>query len=655
MDPSRRVHVSFDLKYIECDLADERVENRPVIKMFLSSHFNFRDIKDIALDEHDLSKDYPGTLTGTLDRKHKELSPMAAIGIDSFAVHYNDLGHRCYVNVGTNHIFLGNVIEEIKTKGYYDHAHDLVMRTVAISGDEPIVKGRVEIRIKSVEMGPGVKLMRNGTSPLQAPLQQIEATLSGYIEKCMQLETRLPDTLDRTENIRAPMDISQVGIESTGSAFLPIAAFGIIEAPQANADFFRNSFNTILEREGRKKSDFIHYDTKEKCRAGGLILTYPIQSLDYISDGVIRGNRRMKESVKSILIGTEEFSSLLTTLAGDCEDGARSLAEIHKALIGTQFDPRTDKELCEIQKLMKQYVPMQTLAVVHGAKVDAITEARGAHMYLVMMPIHQLIAGCERTTEGRQFLQRMRPIEPVPLPVGGSLAGGEEDLVVPLALEGTGHADPLGRHDPLLDQRRYVMQNMKSAQLFKIEIPREEQAESTFYLADEMGVCGHFMEEQGINTGVFTFGIANPRGPYLKPGEAEMTRGAYFIDRHLNKDNLAIMPHPIMPEPVMNIIRESVSLRPPPRNLYFYPDQPKSPETHRDLDNFVKAVRALKRTGNKAAGSIDLWARPHHLNADVTHRMAREVAQMDRIFDADYKVEHITNVICAYRISLYVK
>ncbi len=390
------------------------------------------------------------------------------------------------------------------------------------------------------------------------------------------------------------------------------------------------------------------------------IICYAVQSFDYIGDSVEMNNRREEKAYRIGAAmsgrrhaGTEEFSDIWNSLAGDCEDGARGIMSTLKAFRTVELDAGRDKHLIEMQKIAREdYVPLMSLAVVHGQKIGD-QEGFGAHMYLPLMPKHQFVTGLSKTAEGRQFLHRIRPsLTEETL----SYTANERPLLV---CEGTGRIDPIGYTvDTVYNQRKIVATMMPSMAGSKKEIPRIEHDGSPFYYATLLGISEEYIEDVGV--GGFILGTVNPNYNPMDPANVhEMVRGHLFTDMITNADNLAIIPQPIIPEQTMAVIREAISLRPPPRAHILDHSKPKAgPEKNADLDRFVSTVKQLNRRapiGTRAAGPIDAINRPHMFDAHLVARMINDAQRVENVFDADYEVEHITNSIYNYRIMLYIK
>jgi hypothetical protein len=677
----REVAYYYTLRYVECDLAPKNVETKPVAQIFLSNQFQRSKetggMHNIHLDEDNLKREYKGVLKGVLDPKYEDGVPaMAGIGIHSYAVHRNDFGHACYVNVGTAHVFAGAIEAAMQKQGYYDHTHDLVMHTTVVTGNAPVKKGVVELTIDKVEYGAGLSSAQNGGGRvgkiqdclLSAPIDLIEAQLNTYIQTCMAVETSMQDILPGTERVRAPMDISEVGAEFTGNAFLPVVAFSMMETPVANADFFINAFEVVMDRRRLKPSDYVDFDEKEKCRTLAQIISNAVQSFDYIGDAVELSNRRDRNNLQRQHVGSEEFSSPWAQLTDDCEDSCNGIAAVGKALDKVNFDPNNPKHrpLLEMQKLYREhYISMMTLSIVHGAKIGD-QEGFGAHMYDLVMPKFYFEHGLSQCASGRQLLERMRPIADAPdtlenlIAIG--LATNETDvreLRPVLVCEGTGIVDPIGFTDPLYEQYKYVSMNLQSFSHFKKRIPREEYAPSPFYMANYFGISSDLIDKYGINVGGFVFGTRELSSESSHTGDEDSSsikRGALFTDTITCNPNLAIIPHPPVPPTIMQLIREALAFNEPARPLVIDRTKPLAgPEKHPLWDELVNAVAGMKRKqGVKARGSVDHIIRPHQFDRNTIRSMIHEIAQHDRVWAVEYKKEQMLTNVYNWRVMLYV-
>lgn len=657
-DPARRIDVHFSIKYVECDLADKRFECKPQLQVYLSSHFvrepESGGVVDIKLIEDDRQHSFVGSLVGSLKREHEGISDTACIGLSTYALHRNDSGVPCYVNVGTSHVRIADVLREIKERGFYDHNHDLIMRTVVMSGLEPIKKGVVEVRIEKVELGHAL---------LNKPLVQsalsvgsdtaISSSLTSYIEATMNFESAIKDTFPNTERVRAPMDISEVGIELTPGTFLPVAAYAMTEPPRSNAEYWQNALERVMERRGLKPAEYHDLTLHDKAGLMGDMICFNVQSYDYIGDAVERGNR-LNKKIAEARVGIEEFAVVgpSITYAGDCEDVAGTICARLEAFQAVAIDASKYPRVAEMQAIARRYVSGTSLSVVAGQKIGDELQF-GAHMFCSLIPENTITTMLSRSAEGRKILARMQAPTVVPsvFPVGTNAAAQDEDLPT-LIGEGTGHLASLYYVDEMLPHRRTVGTQMPAFEPLKKWIPREKPGDtSTFYYGPLELYTSHFIRNHGINIGSFVFGQVND--------DSSLSRGILFTDLVTNSPRIAIIPHPVIPAPVMSIIREAISLRPPPRPLILDRTKPML-GTERDplLDRFVADVKGLKRTPPikvPRGGSVDLFIRPHQYDDVKIHEMFNDVRRVDNVYDASYELELGTNQFYNYRLRLFVK
>jgi len=678
----RTLAFQWSVRYSECDLAPQEVEYAPVLQMYLSNHFDERETRTgglvtIKLNEDDANATQSGHLRSTLNPSFGTVIPAgAALALCSYAIHRNDFGVACYTEVGTARIPLGELMTELKTSGRFQHQLPLVLHSGLVAGMQPIQKGVVELTITNAALGSQIRWMTDIAHSQMMVLGSDESntTIAQYIRQTLAMESAIPDTLPKTERIRAPMDLGEVSILSTIQTFLPAAAFSLTEVPRSNAGYWRNAFARIMARRNMTVGTFYDLDQKERCRTLGLMINYAVQTFDYIGDAIEMGDRR-RGMMTWRHLGTDSWSNGWQCFCGDCEDLTKALNSCDNAFLGVSFDATIDRPLIDMQKEARTYMPLMSLFVVHGAKIGD-QEGWGAHMVLMMMPKHQWENALSKTNMGRQLLARMG----IQVPEWSDAEWARLNHEHPFFFcEGTGHIDPIGAEPgPAFaadyDRRKYIGTNMHSAGAFKKEIPCLEGHESTFYYAGLFSLSDRLMKTHGINVGGFVLGQVadNPAG---------MTRGILWTDLLQGNRNVAITPQPPIPAQVMGLIRDAVSLEPPARPIVLQDELarepiPAPPSTHPELDRYVAAVKNMSREGPPRRGerhSVDLFARPHHLDENVINRMIGETQQphhldenvinrmigetqqLDRIYDAAYEREDIVDGVYSWRIQLFVK
>jgi hypothetical protein len=667
-DEARRIDVHFSVRYAECDLAEKNIESNPQLQMYLSSHFvrepESGGVVDIKLIEDDRAHCFVGSLVGSLKREYEGISSSACIGISSYALHKNDSDVQCFVNVGTNHIVIADVLREIREKGSYDHEHDLIMSTVVMSGLEPLKKGVVQVRIEKVELGPSLRHKHFIQSPLcvgrrmiGTEVEAVSNRIMSYIEETMRFETGFKDTFPHTERVRAPMDISQIGIELTPGTFLPVAAYAMGEAPHSNDAYWQNALERVMARRGLKQSDYHDLTQYDKAGLVGDMVCFGVQTYDYIGDAVETGNR-MNKRINQQHIGTEEFHTRpCIPRAGDCEDVAGAIGNNMQSLQAAVVDASKYPRVAELQAIARRYVAGTSLTVVAGQKIG--DEAQfGAHMYAPAFSEQRIIEMLGRCAEGRKFLSQMHAPTNVPrVFAGGAVHGAstEAEDLPSLVCEGTGHLASLYFEDDLLHQRRTVGTQMPAFKHAKKWISREKPGEqSTFYFGPLAFFTPHFINTYGLKCGSFLFGQLDEHDPSKPP-----TRGVRFVDLVTNSPRVALIPHPSMSDEVMDIVKEAITLRPPPRALVLDHSKPMSGAI-RDplLDRYVTEVKALKRTPPATlprGESVDMFVMPHQYDADSVQQWVSDSRKVDEVYDASYELEHVTNLFSNYRLRLFLK
>lgn len=673
---AHRVSVAFELEYVSCDLADERVESLPYLRTYFDAHFVRSEadggIINTHLDEHDLGKVYEGTLTAHVNARSAGLPETACIGFAAYAMRRNEYGMACYTEAGTSHVRLGDIIAGLRQHPGkpYEVERPLLMETARITGAPPLEKGRIRFRARTLQVGPAVTVIKASLCPLGAPMDVINAALSDFIEQRVNFEASLADTWPGIKNVRAPMDISSAGVELTQGCFVPIEGFALAEPDVCNVGYFQNALERSLKRRGLDVADMGALDVAHRAELAAELFTFAAESFDYISDSIDFSSRQRGAYDASLRAPAEIFSNMGVSLSGDCEDGAKFIQTQRKAFMQLALDPKTHPELHELQQLSSQYVYFLTLATVHGAKAEDNTEHIGAHMFGLLLPKRQVKEALSLTPLGVQVSER--------LPLGNGAASSEGELQGYLALptlfcEGTGRIRPLGTgpsvtvksvvrsaiaagvvdadhplsYDPLIAERRYVAMMMKSKGGLKTEIPHDFGAASPFYLGNLLGVTGDFMD-LGFNVGAFIFGQHDAKS-------GTITRGAQFVDIINQTDRVALLPCAPIPLPIMAITREAAALRPPTRTFTYDPaKEVAGAAVHPEWERLKTAVANLGRKGTSPFGSVDLFVRPHQFNHASVDRMIADLVQMPLVYRVEVEREPITNDVCTYRVQLFV-
>lgn len=662
------VRLHYQLEYIECDLADERVENKPVLRVYYDTHFIRSEagggINTIELDEHDLTHIYKGTLVAETNALMSNKIPATScIGFAQYAQRRNEYDMSCYTNAGTAHVSVGDIFDAmvVKKKPMYVKERPLLLETTRLTGD-PVKKGVIRFRVTKLEMGPRVGMIRRELCPLGAPVEQIDNMLEAFIQRRVKYEGAMVDTWPGIKNVRAPMDISSAGIELTHKCFVPVEGFAIEEPFECNLGYFENAYRQVMARKNlNPDTDFNAMDRIHKAEVMAQICTYAAQSFDYISDTVDRSNRNIGTYQPSLRVGFEDFNNMGTTLSGDCEDGAKLTQLIFGAL--KNLDVKNGSApLKELHEISQHYTYFLTLATVHGAKAEDQTEHIGAHMYGMLLPPHQIKEALATNDLGLQLLNKL-PIAPQK----------GNDCLPTLFCEGTGRIRPLGpgptmsvhecvrsaayvgqladshpmSYDPLIMERRLIGVRMQSKGGLKTEIPHDYGAPSNFYLGNLLFVTDEWVK-LGYNVGAFICGNVDK-------SQRVITRGAKFVDIINQLDTFAMIPCEPIPQPIMDITREAVALRAPSRPFLYDPKkQVAGPEKNKELERLKSSINNLRRQGESPYGSVDVFMRDHQFNAASISRMIQDLKQIGPLYKVDYQMQPITNAVHTYRVMLFL-
>lgn len=657
---AKRIEIDYELQYVDCNLADERVECKPELRTYYDTHFVRTEaaggIVTTALDEHDTSKIYAGTLVA--ESLLQKIPATSCIGFAQYAMRRNEFGKACYTNAGTTHVRVDDIIKETRDGRIFERQRPLLMETTRLTG-EPVKKGEIVFRVKSVRTGKSISFSTADECIMNAPADQLSTLLESFLQERIQFEGSFKDTWPGIRNVRAPMAIESAGIQLTKNCFVPIEGFTMDEPLVTNVGYFQNAYERVLTRRNlNPKQDFKHMDLAHKAEIMAELCVFASQSFDYISDTVDRSSRKDGQYDIRLKTGFEDMHNMGVTLSGDCEDSAKLAKVFFEGFLRQKIDAKANPELAELQAIGKNYTFFLTLATVHGAKAEDNTEHIGAHMYGLLLPNIQVKEALARTTIGASLAERL------PFDHDGN------DYPT-LFCEGTGRIRPLGTgdyikgpkvrdmikhhlaysahpmsHDPLFMERRY-MSSMKCKGGLKTEIPHDAGTESSFYLGNIMIVTNKWID-LGYNVGAFLCGN-------LHGETGEITRGTPFVDIIRQQDNFAMLPLQEIPHNVMQVTREAVSLRAPCRPFLFDKDKPKDGlVVHPEWERLKTSIASKGRKGTAPFGSVDIFVRPHQFNRESVNEFIAETNRLKHIFKFDYQLEHITNSVPEYRLMFFI-
>jgi hypothetical protein len=588
--------------------------------VYLTSHFDTEPVV-IRVKEGEVPKTVE--LRGTLPFKARGKIPAtAAICFAATAFHRNATGVPCMVEVGTSHVMLS----ELERPGFTKDIH-LTMHTVQDKWE----KARLRVALKTKTIDAGLTL-----APMQINASTAGANLQQLLQTTYNMEMKMGNTIPGTSNIRCFLDISESGIQLTGT-YIPALAFVQGNTPPSNELFWKNALNTVLAREGHDTTWFLNCgDKNEQARIAFLFVDYPVTILPYLGDQIDRRSRHKQNSEKSVLkVGFEQFSHIFALLAGDCEDLARGgnvCARAFQKFMRENPQART-KALTRINEILDQYVITMSLCVVHGAKADdKSTMPKGAHMANFGLPVAYFKKSLERSAEGKQLSQR--------LPWPKTIETGYETQV----LEGTGMLDPRGYRDSKAHVRGYVRQG-KWYRGLKHPMIMQHGVESPFFLGALQGWTTYF-SDRGASKGIGGFWFTD-----AKAG----TRGSLYVDFTNERSNVALRPMPEAPKEVQRLMVEANTFAMPPEPLVLSAYE--NNEGNHLLDQLCENVRKLGRPQPppEKTCTVAVHLSPHQLSKAVAEGLYDDVAgTLKRVWKVAYEREAVTDKYHGYRLVQYV-
>lgn len=603
--------IQFNLQWTHDNTSPE--EKQPIVKCYLDARWD-REPTTIHLVK---GGPQAVTVNGKISTKVKNLPPLAAIGFASFAWRKNECGNPCLMDTGTTHIFLTDVVNQLKKAPTY--TTELKFRLHTVQGYE---KGAVKVTFNREDFQLGLEV----SNYVGNEFEQIGNLSVDYINSTYQQGQQMRDTFRGTERMRMPYDMSESGVESTGGKPLPAAAYVLSEIPKSNIGYWCNAYETVMKRDELNPKEWNRLNLVGKARATILTITYMSQYLDYIGDSIdrnVRGQAYQKELVEP----TENFGDPLTTYSGDCEDLATGELQVYNAFTTFNF-PKDEPRWKEMQQLASYYIPPLSLDVVNGQQVNNVSSL-GAHMNDNFIPLHQFRDAMP--VEGRDEL----PWNDANFP--------PEFKTLPFMIgEGTGMYEPLGTNNPVAAQMAYVYR-CPSLEGFKKPISHKVGQVGSFFVGSLEGMTDYFYRRGHYAPLTFWYADRN-RGN---------SRGVSYTDMINKPESLAIVPQPFISKKLMNHVEEVIKLRVPPKPLYLKEHHKREKNKH--LDALCEGIAQLKREPGPPYQRVPVYVRPHQINAVQGSKILTDFKKLDRIWKVDYQLENITDEIWGYRMLVYVK
>lgn len=588
--------------------------------IYLTSHFQTKPIV-VHLKEGGPPKTV--TIRGTLPPAAKGRIPAtAAIGFASIAFHHNATGVPARVELGTSHIMLTEMENGGRpfSKDVHIQAH-----TTADKYEKAVLR----VTRKQVNIDSNIQF-----APVSINANAAGHDLQQLLQQTYNIEMKMGNTIPGTHNIRCFLDISEAGIQLTGT-YVPALAYIHGQVPVTNELFWQNAINNVLERDNRDINYFLSCkDKNEQARITFLTLDYPITTMPYIADEIDRRSNTPFARAMQGKQGYEQFSNSAALLAGDCEDFARGGNLMARALL--QFAPNAStstlhgRAIKRMAEIMDQYVLVMSLCVVHGAKAgDSASMPVGAHMANVGMPVKYF----------RECLERSDPALARRLPWPARIEDGYETQM----LEGTGMLDPRGYKDPLAHVRSYVRLGATIKQLHHPMI-MEHGKDNPFFLGVLQGWTTYFTD-RGASKGI---------GGFWFTDAAQGTRGAMYTDVTSERAGVALRMMPEAPRSVQRLMIEA--------NTYDIPPQPfvlsRIEDNMRNhiLDRLCSDVEKLQRNdGKQHSVTVNTFLATHQLSSHVADGIYTDIRDtLKRVHRIEYKREAVTDAFHGYRLTHHV-
>jgi len=605
----KRVRLVLSVKTIKNELSPE--EREPHLNMFLDARF-WRRPASVKLDAGRV------VVEGRLPPQHSgKLPQTASLVISGWALRPNDQGTKCWMDIGTNHLSLAKIAQN--GGGQVDVP--LVMHTV-----QNYEKAVVRVKIEEADF-PGIEFVNH---------KFIGDGIMSYVNATFQNERRMKDTIPGTGNMRVPYDYSESGVELTGGMPLPAIGYVMSETPESNTEFWQNTFQVVMERDGMDPADWPRLDKNSKARVMALMVCYVAQYLDYVSDTIDR-NKMNEQFVKGKIQGCENFGDSLVTWSGDCEDLGTGILQSYNSFVSCKIQ---DKTLLEIRAIAAQYIPILSLDVVNGAQVIDKNAPKGAHMNINLVPIAEFRRWMRKTASGRELDKKIAHVYPK-----------EIDNELPFMVgEGTGKLEPLGYNNPNLAAMGYVYR-LPALKTFKKPIPRTRTDAGQFLLGSLTGFTDYFIRRHAMTIGSMWYVTSHMLS-------AEVTRGAYYNDMINDRERVGVLMHDPVPKPTMAVIKEAVMLRDPPHPLILTTKSEEKyaeMERNKHLDYLVNYVRDFGREKDIGkAVAVPVYIRAQQISRKLTSDLAAQLSGLSRICKVEYKLERITDQIAGYEIKIYV-
>lgn len=622
------VSLTFQLEWKLEDLSPK--EHNPEIRVF----FDNRIVREpIVIKHSDRPESY--TINGRVSTHVKELPSNLHVSFSGFAWRKNDMGAPCLLDIGTNHLQFSEIAEQVKLCGQFQIDLPLIMRTTTEVDPKELIT--VMVRKGDVQIPYELEFAK---PPVSSSIEQVGASMNQYIESALTYEQQMQDTIPGTSRIRMPSYIGESGLELTNGNPLPAVAFTLSETPKTNTAFWLNTFNQAMKRDNLVPSDWDRLNVEGQTRITLNMITQLPQAFDYVSDTVDKNKKNDPNGYnKAKVVGIEQFSDSLVTGSGDCEDGGAAIKDCHTAFLKLRIDEKNSKlrYLRESQALAAQYIPCMSLDAVNGAAVADQVQHIGAHLNSNFVPIHQFQKWLSHNREGRKLCNSLFAGLKIPVRTD-----------VPFSIgEGTGPYDAIGYRDPFENAVGYVHQ-IRDLQGFRTVIKHDHGKTTNFFIGSLTGMTDFFIR-RGYNVGSFLYCTKQPNGT--------LTRGAYYDDMINHPEKITLIMHEKVPDQVMEVIKDGVSIRVPPEpliltNKTFKDDHTAHNEHLEYIKQKVRDMNRRKAVGNNKMAKVNIYIRDYQINQKIAERVVEDIRKLPSIVSVDYYRELYTDKFYGYNMQI---
>lgn len=603
------VRVEFHVQYVDCQLAPN--EAHPSLTAFLSAHLKRdydRDVAKLHLDRNKPEVRVAGAVQGHVSsRNGNALHPNTSLCFASYAWTPNDAGVECIADVGVGDVLLSEL------HAGYTKDVPLVMHTVGNT-----VKGTIRLTINRVDTGGML---------VQAPLVGAEVAvaedLKRYYAALSAQRARIGEAIDGTQNVDAPYNFSESGF-NTAVGPVPLVGYMMHELPKVNTRVFVNAATLALARDGMRPADWHMLSEQGRQRATVEMLTLIPTYADYLGDVV--------QSKTGVAQPAEKFGARMGD-AGDCEDFAEQIVQMHEAFVAHAVPQYTAEHavLRDMQRIARQLISYTTLAIVNGQQVSQQAHI-GAHMYALFEGWRNWKERLEMTPEGRKVSAEL------PYPPGVDTMDHWQ-----LSMgEGTGIYENMGYATDLAPIMGAV-NSLPSLATFKKPIWHPRNQAIPFYIGSVLGVTGYFARRGA------------PYGTWNMTNGAEGKRGVLIGDMISgNNRRFGMLMHPRLNKRILGAIQEAAAKREPVPSLVLGDDFVETAQQHPELERVKCTVASWGRSQGARHVAVPVYARPYQITSRVADAMIRDFQASRKVCKITTHLERVTNHIYGYRVMVHV-